>query len=264
MKTLICLITLIGSLCTVAAQDLRGNWTGRIYQGAAGAFELDLRIKSRTAEGYEGTAYCKSLWGPYPGRVLYKVQIQETEAGEYRYEDLAVLREEKEDAFFWCMKVASLRLLRTDDSWSLSGKWEAEGCLSGTLYANKAPEPPDSLPPTPIVLENRQVSTRHEFAISTDSITIEVWDNNEVDGDIISLNVNGKWLLRHYALTQEHWKISLPLVRKETLLILHAENLGSIPPNTAAISIHDGQRFRSVVLNSDKQRSEAIRIVHGD
>ncbi len=261
MKSLICLIVLIGSLGAGAAQDLRGAWTGRIYQGAAGAFELELRIQSRTPEGYEGTAYCKSLWGPYPGRVMYRFRMQESE-GAYLYEDIEVLREEKKDSFFWCMKKGRLTLLSTADSWSLSGAWEAEGCVSGTLYASKPIEAPDSSAQAlPLSLENRIVEARHEFAIAADSITISIWDNNEVDGDIVSLHVNGKWVLRHYELTHEHKQLRFAHDPKGTLIILHAENLGRIPPNTAAISIHDGERFRSVVLNADEKRSEAIRIV---
>jgi hypothetical protein len=44
-------------------------------------------------------------------------------------------------------------------------------------------------------------------------------------------------------------------------LLLFAENLGSIPPNTAAVSIDDNDLIRTFILNSDMSKSETVKII---
>lgn len=255
-------ILLLLSAGMSTAQDLRGTWRGRVYQGEEGEFLCELKITDQIESDFVGTAYCKSVKGPYPGRVKYSTFLKRYGKG-YDYKDLEVIQEEKAGSFFWCMKSGYLELNvdSATQTMTLSGKWEASGCESGTLSVSKSLEvPPDPPETPPLFVGNRLVETRHEFEVQTDTIRIECWDNNEEDGDIISLNVDGKWLLRDHLLTREKVDFLIPLRGDGVLLVLHAENLGSIPPNTAAISIYDGQSFRTVTLQSNQTKSEGIWI----
>ena len=115
---------------------------------------------------------------------------------------------------------------------------------------------------TPDSLENRSLEIKQEaLTIKADQVKIEVLDHRIVDGDIISLNFNGEWILRSYLLKAEPKELILDLLPgASNYLILHAENLGSIHPNTAAIHYFlNGKRTR-VVLNSDLNVSEMIMI----
>jgi len=46
------------------------------------------------------------------------------------------------------------------------------------------------------------------------------------------------------------------------ILVMYAENLGTIPPNTAAVVIKDGRRKRNVNLVSDNGKSGAVEIIY--
>ncbi len=83
----------------------------------------------------------------------------------------------------------------------------------------------------------------------------------EKDGDIISLNLNGEWIVRGLEVTKAGAKIRVPLIHKKNHLIMHAENLGSIPPNTASMKLNDGTKVHEITLNSDAGKSEGILFV---
>lgn len=91
-------------------------------------------------------------------------------------------------------------------------------------------------------------------------ILLEIFDHRQEDGDIISLNFNGHWILKERKLSKLPLKLIVELNETgENYLLLHAENLGDIPPNTIAVRYYiEGQR-KLVVLNSDMDHSEVIR-----
>lgn len=107
----------------------------------------------------------------------------------------------------------------------------------------------------------RKVISSKEWTVRREKITLQVWDNNKEDGDIISLKFNDTWILNSFHLRKEKYTIQLELKQKDNQLLLFAENLGSIPPNTAAISIDDNEHVRTFMLNSDMIKSESVKII---
>ena len=107
----------------------------------------------------------------------------------------------------------------------------------------------------------RKVISSKEWTVRHEKITLQVWDNNKQDGDIISLKFNDTWILNNFLLKKEKYTIKLELKQKDNQLLLFAENLGSIPPNTAAISIDDNEYVRTFILNSDMTKSESVKII---
>ena len=77
-----------------------------------------------------------------------------------------------------------------------------------------------------------------EFEITGNKIKLTVWDKGQVDGDRISILLNGKYLLENYSTTAVKKIIETTLSNNavDTIQII-ALNEGSIPPNTAAITI---------------------------
>jgi hypothetical protein len=106
----------------------------------------------------------------------------------------------------------------------------------------------------------RKVIIKHDIVVSSSQIILKVWDHNVVDGDIISLNLNGTWILKEYTLTKSKKEIVINLPQQLNILVFHAENLGRIPPNTTAILVKDGKKEQKTTLNSNKGSSEAIGI----
>ena len=110
-------------------------------------------------------------------------------------------------------------------------------------------------------VSKRKIVSSKEWTVKKDKITLQIWDNNKEDGDIISLKFNDTWILTNFQLKKEKYIIHLDLKSKNNQLLLFAENLGSIPPNTAAISIDDDDLIRTFILNSDMSKSETVKII---
>ena len=114
----------------------------------------------------------------------------------------------------------------------------------------------------PSKLEERKVAiSQTTIEVKQKKLLLEIFDHRKEDGDIISLNFNGRWILEEKQLKKSPLKIVVELNDLgENYLILHAVNLGELPPNTIAVRYYlDGIR-KMVVLNSDLNQSEMIRI----
>ncbi len=109
--------------------------------------------------------------------------------------------------------------------------------------------------------ERVNVIKQQQINVGPGSITIGIYDHQLADGDIISLNYNGHWILKNYQLRRVARKMTLPLKPgNENYLILHAENLGAKPPNTVTLSYtYNGEKKR-IVMESDLDESEMIKI----
>ena len=110
----------------------------------------------------------------------------------------------------------------------------------------------------PAILLGRKVDFAKTIQVNGDHIDLFVNDAQTEDGDIISLNLNGEWIVRGLVVSKAGAKIVVPLIHKKNYLVMHAENLGSIPPNTASMQINDGTKTHQIILNSDAGKSEGI------
>jgi hypothetical protein len=99
-----------------------------------------------------------------------------------------------------------------------------------------------------------------------DSVRIDLYDNGEIDGDSISLYLNDKLILTHLKLQEQPRTVWLPIDKSLPVnkLILFAENLGRLPPNTALMEVTlDGKLF-NVFLSTDYSRNARVEFVLGD
>lgn len=114
----------------------------------------------------------------------------------------------------------------------------------------------------PEMLNDRPVETNTTVEVKKTDLVVKLWDHNQVDGDTISLFVNGKLVLENYCLTKEPYKVNVKLEQgKNNYIILYAHNLGTRGKNTAAISFKDASGKEKVrQLESDLGRCDAINI----
>ena len=92
----------------------------------------------------------------------------------------------------------------------------------------------------------------NEIPIESDSIRLTFYDNGDIDGDSISVYYNKVPVLTKQALSAQGVNLYLkldPLTRVHELSMF-AENLGSIPPNTALMVIYDGNNRHEVFMTS--------------
>ena len=112
--------------------------------------------------------------------------------------------------------------------------------------------------------EKRNSNLIKTIEIDNETFSVDLYDNGEIDGDSISLFFNSKLILSHKRLTSKALSLKLDIDDKQDLneLIMYAENLGTIPPNTALMVVHDGDNRYEVRISSDLQKSGVIRFVH--
>ncbi|MDX1479092.1 MAG: L-type lectin-domain containing protein [Saprospiraceae bacterium] len=117
--------------------------------------------------------------------------------------------------------------------------------------------------PTAIATDEIEVVNTHTTSVSSRKLRVKVWDHNKIDGDVISLKWGDEWILTDYKLTAKPHEIMLTLHGFEQRLVLYANNVGLVPPNTAMLSIYDGTTLHRVKLNADFETSEAVVIRYG-
>jgi len=110
----------------------------------------------------------------------------------------------------------------------------------------------------PTTLNSRRVVEQQKMTLSPGDWELLVWDRQKVDGDSVSLWINGEWFLTDHLLTATQKAYALPLKPGIYYLVLHAHNLGEIPPNTAGILLRQGRFQRVVDLKSDLSRSAML------
>ena len=115
----------------------------------------------------------------------------------------------------------------------------------------------------PIGFEKRNNAVLRTVTVENATVQIELYDNGEVDGDSISLFYNGNVLLAHKRLTQTPITLEIPVSNNdENELVMYADNLGTLPPNTALMIVRDGNKRYEVRITSDLTKSGTIRFIH--
>lgn len=116
----------------------------------------------------------------------------------------------------------------------------------------------------PVTFLDRSNLDLGTVSITSTKVTISVWDHGQIDGDIVSIYVNGKLVIGEQVLEGP----SRPIVVDADLeytgynyVLLYAHNVGSIPPNTCSIEIFDGTNKESFVLESNLSTNGAVNIV---
>jgi hypothetical protein len=106
----------------------------------------------------------------------------------------------------------------------------------------------------------RNFIVQEKIALNSDLVTAKIWDRGTVDGDIVSIYLNGEEILDNFTTSKTKKEITLHLKPGENYLVMYAVNLGRVPPNTACIEIEDGSKHKSITINSDMRRSGALEI----
>lgn len=109
--------------------------------------------------------------------------------------------------------------------------------------------------------EKRNNAILKTIEVQNVSVNVSLYDNGEVDGDSISLFYNGKLLLSHKRLSEKPICLNLNVDKEKSVneLVMYAENLGTISPNTALMVVMDGTKRYEIRITSDLQKSGTIR-----
>jgi hypothetical protein len=109
-------------------------------------------------------------------------------------------------------------------------------------------------------VNDRQTETLEAVMIESDSLELVLYDNGEVDGDTVSVLLNGQVIMPKQGLSTKAVKKTIYLSPgMETVqLVMYAESLGSIPPNTGLLVVHDGEKIYEIRFSADMKKNAAI------
>ena len=108
--------------------------------------------------------------------------------------------------------------------------------------------------------ENRVNKEIKVLQVKSNNIKVELYDDGEIDNDIVSLYFNKTLLADKRSLSAKPSTFNISLAEGKTNeLILYADNLGDIPPNTALMIITDGTSRYEVRLSADLKNNAMVR-----
>jgi hypothetical protein len=140
--------------------------------------------------------------------------------------------------------------------------------LIGVETSNKkvesSPEIIQSRPAEPPLLikelNSRVFSVGPLILVDTDSIELHLYDNGKIDHDSVSVFFNRQPVLQNQPLGLKPVIIGLVLHPGENEIAMFAENLGTIPPNTALCIIYAGGKRFDINLSSSLDTNGTVRI----
>ncbi len=271
-----------------AAQDLSGKWFGFITQ-LPGAFseiynlELDLSADENHIRGESFVSIKDSLYiriGLAGSAGADSIRLQEN-IREIRQEVLP-------PGWMMCIKKISLTLVRKGNMELLQGTWSGEArdqepCLPGRIIVARNKEDLAGLRrsftnPGAVTAVSSRVSghpvlqdfTRPflntyarpvtEIPVSGRSLQLQLRDYRKIDDDTVSVYLNREPLVRNVRIARKVRTVNFQLDPGTDLheILLYAENLGQIPPNTSQLVLIDGRKTHRITIRSDRQQSAAI------
>ncbi|MGN6400334.1 MAG: hypothetical protein ACTHMD_07770 [Flavisolibacter sp.] len=242
-------------ILTVQAQNLNGFWKGTLTM-SGGCFpvnniELQIHVTdtSVTGDSYhymDIDNYVKKRFSGTYFPAQKKIVLQEQQVTTFKIRPECRV----------CIKKYELSYSREGEIETLSGGWT--GVIMGTNISCEAGD---------IVLTRIKESAFKEVpevAVDTGKLRLDFYDNNEIDGDSITVKVNGRVILSHQKLTAKpittYVMIDLQNTFQEVEMI--AENEGSIPPNTALLIVTAGEHRYQLFLSSTETKSAKVRFVY--
>ncbi|MBN9380274.1 MAG: hypothetical protein J0H74_05890 [Chitinophagaceae bacterium] len=265
--------------CCLPAEDLSGIWKGTLTQGPGGCYpryflELQInlindQITGKAYDYYDKAHFVKmSFTGRYNPRTRRLVLIEDKILQADIPPDCAV-----------CIKTYDLTWSKEGAEEVLRGDWKGiiqdrrVACPPGKILLKRAAAsdfPVDSVQNDTLQalqkqlhLQPREKEVVKSITVNNPDIKIELYDNGEIDHDTVTVFINGKLLLYRQMLTDRPLTMNihaLPGIEYE--LVMYADNLGEIPPNTALMMVTAGTRKIEAFLSSSEQKSAAVRLVY--
>ncbi|MEO8794149.1 MAG: hypothetical protein ABI390_01715 [Daejeonella sp.] len=290
MKYLLFLFIFLGCIpSSFSQQNISGKWYGKITQQPGGYsqmydFELDLSQK-------------KNIWGDSYAFLDDSIEIRIGLSG-YFDADTIRLSESRDwvrmDRVPWnwvaCIKNINLAYRQENNFEYLEGRWTgvskenpADDCIPGRVILSKTVEgldyflkenrdsvitaqnlsltensPPEVNFDAPFL--NTEPKKVIEIPVTNLNLKLQLVDYMKVDNDTVSVYLNRTILAKNIWISKRPVIINFQLDPNMEMneLLLYAENLGNIPPNTSELLVIDGDKTYRVMISSDKQKTAAV------
>jgi hypothetical protein len=263
----------------LSAQDLNGIWRGKLTPEAGGCFpvyylELQISFVNNAISGNAYDYYDKSRFVRLDFNGRYNSNTKRLVLIEEKILNVQIPRD-----CFPCIKTYDLTYSQNGKDEFLTGDFKGFGadkktaCPPGRIVLQRMMQAEfpvqvkqnDTLArlQQAMQLKPREKELVQTYQIDTSHIKIELYDNAEIDNDTVSVFLNNTLLLYKKRLTDK----ALPLTvnafpGQEYELMMYAENLGSIPPNTALMVITSGKKRYELRVSSSEQKSAVVKFVY--
>lgn len=283
------LFTLLFLACMpwLHAQDIGGKWYGKITQSPGAYRQLyDLELTVRQNKKFiSGVSYATIKDSLY-------VKIGFTghmDSDSIRLNENVNNVMEEIVPFPWeiCIKNYALSYRQENSTEYLEGTWDGRGrdddlCIPGSIILARTPEALEEyiqatkdsvinsspvladLTPSPIDFNSQFLNTAplkvKEIVVHNSNLQLRLNDYSKVDNDTVSIYLNRIPLAKNIWISKRATVVNFDLDTRISLheLLLYAENLGKIPPNTSSLLLIDGSRTHHIKIESDKQKTAAI------
>ncbi|HPH33008.1 MAG TPA: hypothetical protein PLB49_14210, partial [Chitinophagaceae bacterium] len=110
------------------------------------------------------------------------------------------------------------------------------------------------------MIAGRKSEFSQEVYFKSDSLILTLYDNGEIDGDTVSVYLNGEVVMPSQGLKSSAIRkiIHMDDGLETFTLVMFAESLGKYPPNTGLLVIRDGNDVYNLRFSSDFQKSSGI------
>ena len=112
----------------------------------------------------------------------------------------------------------------------------------------------------PLVLKNRENEVVQTLVVNNSDISIDIYDNGTIDHDTISVfldkkNIDNHQMLKATPITE---KLKMDEDNDYHELVMVADNLGDIPPNTSLMVVKAGDKRYEVRITSTEQKNAVV------
>jgi hypothetical protein len=267
-------------LVTVNAQNLNGIWRGKLTQDPGGCYPvyyLELQISALDHNNINGNSYdfydkARYVRLDFNGR--YNAQTNRLVIIESKVLTFQIPRD-----CVPCIKTYELAYTKNGADEFLTGEWKGfemerrAVCPPGkiTLQRVMQPEFPvqvrqnDTLAriQQSLKLKDRQKEVMQTYQLDTTDVKIDLYDNAEIDDDTVTVFLNNTLLLYRKRLTDKALTLQFHAYPgTEYELMMYADNLGRIPPNTALMVITAGKKRYELRVISSEQKSAVVKFVY--
>jgi hypothetical protein len=241
-------------ILAASGQDLNGFWKGTLSM--KGCFpqnniEFQINMKGTSAAGdsyhYQDIDnYVKKNFDGSYDPSQKKLFLQEGQVTTYHIPVRCMI----------CVKEFALVYNKNGNVETLSGQWDGNvlnmnaSCSGGNIILTRIKESAFKEIP--------------EIKVDTGTLRLDFYDNAEIDGDSITVKVDNKIVLTHQRLSAKPITVFIRIDLHNTFheVEMIAENLGSIPPNTAVLIITAGDNQHRLSLSSTEAKSARVRFVY--
>jgi hypothetical protein len=254
-KLIITILAGMFSFCCTA-QELNGIWKGTLTQQPGGCFpvynvELQVSIVNDKVAGFcyhysDLSNYVKKNYNGIYNAATRTISIQEQKVMTFHIPADCTP----------CIRYFTLAYSKQGKVETLSGDWGGyvmngnAACTPGKIVLHR-------------IIES-EFAHIQEIRVDTGTLRLDFYDNAQIDGDSITVTVNNQVAVSHQRLGLQpisvNIKVDLDHPEQEVTMI--AENLGTIPPNTALLIVTAGNKRYQLFLASNGKKNAQVRFIY--